>query len=67
MVANITLEQELVPLIAKLEELANQLKEIDSTVKFVSDNYDELLSKIKTAMKLLVLDMRRTLQMLKRT
>ena len=54
MAANITFEQvkkllkqELAPVNAKLEELANQLKEIDSTVKFLSDNYDELLNKIK--------------------
>ena len=49
MAANITFEQvknllkqELAPVNAKLEELANQLKEIDSTVKFLSDDYDEL-------------------------
>ena len=54
MAANITFEQvkkllkqELAPVNAKLEELANQLEEIDSTVKFLSDNYDELLNKIK--------------------
>ena len=53
MVANITFEQiknllkqELAPLNAKLEELANQLKEIDSRVKILLDNYDELLNKI---------------------
>ena len=54
MAANITFEQvknlskqELAPVNAKLEELANQLNEIDSTVNFLSDNYNELLSKIK--------------------
>ena len=30
-----------------MEELANQLNEIDSTVKSLSDNYDEPLNKIK--------------------
>lgn len=54
MAANITLQQvkkvlkqELAPLNAKVEELANQLKEIDLTVKFLSDNCDELLNKIR--------------------
>ena len=54
MAANLTLEQvknllkqELAPVNAKLDELSNQLNEIDSTVKFLSDNYDELLNKIK--------------------
>ena len=41
------LKQDLAPINVKLEEPSNQLNELDSTVKFLNDNYEELLKQIK--------------------
>jgi len=44
------LKQKLALVNAKLEELSNKLNELDSTVKFLNNSYEELLKQIKNTM-----------------